>query len=147
YLLHSFPDRFTHEFFIKGAYPERPVVEEVYEVLRQECDAAGAFEIGPETVAGRMKAKTSPREVESATRILAHAGAITSENATGNSAYVRLLATPERVKREIADQDEMAIGFLRAMWRAVGSRLNDGAVIDLDGLAPAFSGYGAATPI
>src|SRR6185436_10811226 len=25
-LLHSFPDRFTHEFFIKGAYPERAVV-------------------------------------------------------------------------------------------------------------------------
>ena len=23
YLLHAFPDRFTHEFFIKGAYPER----------------------------------------------------------------------------------------------------------------------------
>ena len=23
YLLHSFPDRFTHEFFIKGAFPDR----------------------------------------------------------------------------------------------------------------------------
>src|SRR4051812_20974778 len=31
YLLHAFPDRFTHEFFIKGAYPERSTVEKVYE--------------------------------------------------------------------------------------------------------------------
>ena len=29
-LLHAFPDRFTHEFFIKGAYPERALVEAVY---------------------------------------------------------------------------------------------------------------------
>ena len=31
YLLHAFPDRFTHEFFIKGAYPDQALVEEVYE--------------------------------------------------------------------------------------------------------------------
>ena len=29
-LLHSFPDRFTHEFFIKGSFPERTVVEGTY---------------------------------------------------------------------------------------------------------------------
>ena len=34
YLLHAFPDRFTHEFFIKGAHPERALVEEVYDALR-----------------------------------------------------------------------------------------------------------------
>ncbi len=147
YLLHAFPDRFTHEFFIKGAYPERPVVEEVYEVLCRDSDASGSFDIGPDTIAGRLKGKTSPREVESALRILASAGAIVNEGATGNSAYIRLLATPERIKREVADQDQMAIGLLRALWRAVGSRLNDGAVIDLDGLAPAFSGYGVAPSI
>ena len=26
----AFPDRFTHEFFIKGLYPERAVIEEVH---------------------------------------------------------------------------------------------------------------------
>ena len=51
-------------------------------------------------------------------RILAHAGAIASENVTGNSAYVRLLATPDRIKREIAGQDEMAIGFLRYLRKS-----------------------------
>ena len=33
FLIHSFPDRFTHEFFIRGAYPERKVVESVYSAL------------------------------------------------------------------------------------------------------------------
>src|ERR1035437_1025473 len=31
FLLHAFPDRFTHEFFIKGAHPDRIVIEKVYE--------------------------------------------------------------------------------------------------------------------
>ena len=35
FLLHSFQDRFTHEFFIKGSYPEREVVEDVYVVQYQ----------------------------------------------------------------------------------------------------------------
>ncbi|MDB4892212.1 MAG: ATP-dependent helicase, RecQ family, partial [Gemmatimonadetes bacterium] len=30
FLLHAFPDRFTHEFFIKGAYPDRVIVERTY---------------------------------------------------------------------------------------------------------------------
>ena len=40
-LLHAFPDRFTHEFFIKGAHPERKVVEQVYAQLRREADRTG----------------------------------------------------------------------------------------------------------
>ena len=44
YLLHAFPDRFTHEFFIKGAYPDQPLVEEVYDLLRNNADATGAFD-------------------------------------------------------------------------------------------------------
>ena len=44
YLLHAFPDRFTHEFFIKGAYPERELVEEVYELLRRNADEAGSVD-------------------------------------------------------------------------------------------------------
>src|SRR5205809_1629316 len=35
-LLHSFRDRFTHEWFIRGMYPERPAVERIYERLVRE---------------------------------------------------------------------------------------------------------------
>jgi ATP-dependent DNA helicase RecQ len=46
FLLHSFPDRFTHEFFIRGAYPERALVEQVYERLRRDADRAGLVSYG-----------------------------------------------------------------------------------------------------
>src|SRR3982751_4182684 len=39
FLLHAFPDRFTHEFFIKGAFPERSTVERVYDRLVRTADA------------------------------------------------------------------------------------------------------------
>src|SRR5207244_7450230 len=41
FLLHSFPDRFTHEFFIKGSYPEREVVEKTYDALKKLSDDQG----------------------------------------------------------------------------------------------------------
>ena len=75
YLLHAFPDRFTHEFFIKGAYPDRALVEEVYDVLRRNSDRTGAVDLSPDDIATRMKTKASGRDVESALRILTQAGA------------------------------------------------------------------------
>ena len=47
---------------------------------------------------------------------------------------MRLLATPERIKRELGGQDSLELGLLRAMWRVAGDALNDGAAIDLEGL-------------
>src|SRR3954452_15784933 len=44
-LLHAFPDRFTHEFFINGATPERALVEKVYDRLRRRADHTGAVAI------------------------------------------------------------------------------------------------------
>jgi ATP-dependent DNA helicase RecQ len=44
-LLHAFQDRFTHEFFIKGAYPERQLVEAVHETLRRHSDATGVVQL------------------------------------------------------------------------------------------------------
>ena len=75
YLLHAFPDRFTHEFFIKGAYPERELVDEIYEVLRRNTDRSGGVDASPEEIASRLRTKAGPRDVESALRILSQAGA------------------------------------------------------------------------
>jgi ATP-dependent DNA helicase RecQ len=41
----------------------------------------------------------------------------------------------------------MEIGLLRALWRAVGKRLESGATVDLDGLPPGFGGAPGAMPI
>jgi ATP-dependent DNA helicase RecQ len=148
YLLHAFPDRFTHEFFIKGAYPERDLVEEVYELLRRNADEAGGVDAAPADLATRLRTKASERDVESALRILMQGGAYRVEAETGARVFVRLLATPERIKRELdPDACSMELGLLRAMWRVAGSVLNEGAPINLDGLPPGFGGGSGAMPI
>ena len=147
FLMHSFPDRFTHEFFIKGAYPDRVLVERVYDVLRRRADGTGLIRVVPEDLVAAMPPKTSPREVESALRVLAKGAAIRTEPDSMSRVFVRLLATPERIKRELGAGREAQRELLRALWRAVGKRLGDGAVIDLDGLPPGFGGGQGATPL
>src|SRR5678815_5275222 len=140
YLLHAFPDRFTHEFFIKGAYPERQLVEEVYDVLRRNTDKAGGVSLSPDDIATRLKTKAGGRDVESALRILKQGGAYSVDQEGSARVEVRLLATPERIKREFGGQDSLELGLLRAMWRVAGDALNDGAAIDLEGLPPGLGG-------
>ncbi len=140
YLLHAFPDRFTHEFFIKGAYPERPLVEEVYDVLRRTADKMGAVSLSADEIATRLKSKAGGRDVESALRILKQGGAYSVDQEGSARVEVRLLATPERIKRELGGQDSLELGLLRAMWRVAGDALNDGAAIDLEGLPHGLGG-------
>ena len=146
-LLHSFPDRFTHEFFIKGAYPERALVESVYNALRRVVDGSGMTDLGSAEIARLVPGKVGDREVDSVLRILMKADAVRRESESGSSVLIRLLATPERIKRELPDPHNPELGLLRALWRAVGARLHDGAVVSLDGLPPGFSGASTAIPL
>jgi ATP-dependent DNA helicase RecQ len=59
--------------------------------------------------------------------------------------WVRLLATPERIRSELADPMELEL--LRALWRAAGKQLSAGVVVDLDGLPPGFGGGPGALPV
>ena len=147
YLLHAFPDRFTHEFFIKGAFPERGIVERVYERARATADKAGNVVLEPGRLAAALPGKVSDREVESALRLLMQVGALRSDPETGGRVFVRLLATPERIKRELGDGDALSLGLLRALWRVAGDALNDGASVDLDGLPPGFGGASGTMPL
>jgi ATP-dependent DNA helicase RecQ len=146
FLLHAFPDRFTHEFFIKGAYPERKLVEQLYEALRRRADSTGIVRVAPEDLAATLPAKTSPREVEAALRILARGEALRSDPDSSSRVFVRLLATPERIKRELNGEHDVERELLRALWRAVGKALNDGAAVDLEGLPPGFGGAAQVIP-
>ena len=141
FLLHAFPDRFTHEFFIKGAYPDRGLVEEVYDLLRRNAGADGGVDLSPDDIATRIKSKASGRDIESVLRVLTQARAYGSSQDSGARVFVRLLATPDRIKRELTGEASMELGLLRAMWRVAGESLNDGVSMDLDGLAPGIRGH------
>ncbi|HUQ19299.1 MAG TPA: ATP-dependent DNA helicase RecQ [Gemmatimonadaceae bacterium] len=145
FLIHSFPDRFTHEFFIKGSYPERDVVASVYTALVRR----GAKGVLPQSLSAIQKlagVKGSEKEIESASRILIRAGAIVDEAASSSLARVRLLATPDRIKKELNESDP-ALGLLRALWRGAGETLAMGATINLDSLPPGLAGLRTASTL
>jgi ATP-dependent DNA helicase RecQ len=146
-LLHAFPDRFTHEFFIKGAYPDRPLVERVHALFARESDHTGLVTLSSRDAAGMLPGKVSEREVESALRILVRAGALRSEPESTSRVFVRLLATPARIKRELGAGREAERELLRALWRGVGTRLEQGALVDLAGLPPGFGGSQGTVPL
>ena len=146
-LLHAFPDRFTHEFFIKSALPDRAVVEQVHRRCLREADRDGVVAATPEELAGGMTGKVSTKAVESALRVLADAGVLRWDPDTAGLVRVRLLASPERIRDELGDGHEMERELLRACWRVARDQLSRGAVIDLDGLPPGFGGFAGAFPM
>ncbi len=139
-LLHAFRDRFTHEFFIKSSYPERETVETVYTELRRAADNTGLARLSPADIASVTRGQVKEREAESALRVLVQGHAIVNEPSTANRIWVRLLASPDRIKRELGEGREAERDLLRALWRAVGSRVQNGATIDPAGLPPGFGG-------
>src|SRR5258706_6966720 len=147
FLLHAFPDRFTHEFFIKGSYPERSVVEKTYEALKKLADDQGFVSAEAEDITRAIKPKPNSREIEGAIRILTRPGAVTLSNGDQARVHVRLLATPERIKRELTGEGNSELGLLRALWRGAGPALHTGAVVDLDGLPPGLGGSATSTPL
>jgi len=147
FLLHSFPDRFTHEFFIKGAYPERSIVEEVYAALARVSKKSETLPDSVEDIVPLIKGKISPREVESALRILSQARAIVGNEASTSMVSVRLLATPERIRNEIIGEANPELGLLRALWKIGGDAIHTGTAVDLDALPPGLGRRSGATAL
>ncbi len=147
YLLHAFQDRFTHEFFIKAACPERDVVTAVYYAACNRAEADGSLSLDAAGLASAAKGKVSDREAESALRILTAAGALSASEGSRSRARVRMLATPERVRAELGAEETIEIGVLRALWRMTRGRIAEGAVVDLDALPPGLAGPGGATDV
>jgi ATP-dependent DNA helicase RecQ len=140
-LLHAFQDRFTHEYFIKGSYPERDLVTRVYAALQRRADRSATVADSPEVLAGYVQGKASARDVESSLRILEQAGAILKATESASLVRVRLLATPQRIKRELSgDEHALGLGVLRALWRAARDEIHTGAVVDVAALPSGLGG-------
>ena len=138
-LLHAYRDRFTHEFFIKGANPDRASVERVFRAMLKSAThgLVAADHAALATMAGDG---LTERDVQSCLRILAAAG-VAREEGPVSRLHVTLLATPARIKRELAGDDTLREReLLRALWRVAGEQLYAGALIDPEGLPPGFGG-------
>ncbi|MGH7663465.1 MAG: RecQ family ATP-dependent DNA helicase [Gemmatimonadaceae bacterium] len=146
FLLHAFQDRFTHEFFIRSTFPERRVVDSVHTALRRSADRTGLASTSAAELLRAVRGKTSEREIGSALRLLSAAGMIRMEADSASRVFIRLLAAPGRITRELGGQ-QLELGVLRALWRAVGKRISGGAAIDLDGLPPGLGGASGITPV
>ena len=145
-LLYSAADRDTHEFFLEGTHPSRPLVEGVWTVLRGLADDTGHVPLVAEALVRHVAPTFGERAAGAALRVLMANHVCTVEAAAPGRVWVRLLATPERIIREIGSA-HVERELLRALWRAAGRQLEQGAVIDLDGLSPGMGDAGVLVPI
>lgn len=146
-LLYSYPDRFTHEFFIAGANPERAVIERLWRVMRQQANRERFVELSIHDLAATMPSSVDERAVGAALRVLIAAGALTVEQPQRGRVWLRLLATSERIRRELVGTRDFERELLRALWRSNGRQLERGAIVDLDGLPRALGGPRALVPV
>jgi ATP-dependent DNA helicase RecQ len=139
-LLHAFQDRFMHEFFIKGAYPDRRLVESVHETLRRHSDETGTVQLDAAALPALLGGKAREREIDSALRMLEQHGFVSTGGDGNTRVLVRLLASADRIRRELGEEDRVDRDLLRALWRVAGDRLYDGVIVDPKGLPPGFGG-------
>ena len=146
-LLHSYPDRFTHEYFLEGSHPDRSAVEVVWRTLRNAADRDGFVPLTLEELQAHIGKSVNERHVGAAVRVLAQHGCLTVDPPEANRVFVRLLATPARITAELSGERAYDRDVLRALWRSVGGRIEDGASINLDGLPPGLGGAMGIVPV
>jgi len=80
----------------------------------------------PRSIAAALPGKVSDREVEAALRLLIQVGALRSDPESGGRVFVRLLATADRIKREIGADRALELCGLAAKKRQVAGALSHG---------------------
>jgi ATP-dependent DNA helicase RecQ len=131
-LLHCDGDRETHEWFIRGTFPSQEIVRDVTFTLQ----AMRYDDHVPSNIAmiARTCDKADARQVRAVFDLLVREGLLTPPRESG-IAWIRLLATPARIRRELgADATEIAI--LRSLWRIGSDALQSGTMVSLNQLAP-----------
>lgn len=139
-LLHAYADRFTHEYFIASSSPAYELVERVHEELKLNVTGMTLADL-----AARLTSAQRGAPLEAALRVLRGAGLLVEE-AASDAAFVRLVATPRRVRAALGSAESVELGVLRALWRAHREALSTGVIAVLSQLAPGLSGPHAVAP-
>ncbi|HEX7050091.1 MAG TPA: RecQ family ATP-dependent DNA helicase [Longimicrobiales bacterium] len=125
-LIHAAGDRSIHAFLLEQGHPGRGVVEAVYRAARAGAGPDGR--VSASDIARAARGAAGERQVESALRILEGAGVLRRSGAATGAAWLRLIATANRIERDLGGADQGAERtLLRRLWRRVGpDRLYEG---------------------
>lgn len=146
-LLHSVADRRTHEYFIAATHAERRVVERVWRVLREAADATGRVPFGVDTLVARLPPSLGERPIGAALRVLQAAALCTVTPPAPGRIWVRLLAAPARIRRELIGARTPERRLLQAFWRLAGQPVETGAAFDLSNLPGVPGGPTRVVPL
>lgn len=143
-LLHAYPDRFTHEFFIEQSNPARGALEAAMDTLRGLCDAEGLVSMSPMELARMVPGVKGDRQLGSVLRVLEQHGLVRGvQPGAPVPVRVRLVARPDRIARELAGRGP-ELEFLRALWRRHADALYGGVEMEWRELDRAAGGRGLA---
>jgi ATP-dependent DNA helicase RecQ len=146
-LLHHHTDRSTHDFFIDSANPDRRLVEDTWSALRCAADRNHFVAASAEVLAQSMAGRPGERQVAAALRVLLGNGACTAAPSLPGRVWIRLLASPTRIGRELQGSRDHDREVLRSLWRATRGGLATGVTVDLEGLPPGFGGTTGLIPV
>jgi ATP-dependent DNA helicase RecQ len=128
-LIHAYADRFTHEFLLEQAHPDRRTTEAVAQLLRMA--AAAGVEPRGSVGAGRAillhgdlmrqaaRLAGGAGRLEAVLRLLAANGAVARDGAATTGAWVRVIASEARGRDALAEEP-VARALLEAMRGALG---------------------------
>lgn len=100
-LLYSKSDRRTHRFLIDQAHPPRDVVVDVYEAILHAADRTGVTSL--DAVGRIARSALGAGQLDAAVRVLEEAGVVERRHASGEAPWVRLIASPTRIRRDLRD--------------------------------------------
>jgi ATP-dependent DNA helicase RecQ len=126
-LIHAYADRFTHEFLLEQAHPDRRVTEAVGSLLRM---AAQALDLGAgpgsraillhgDLMRQAARLAGGAGRLEAVLRLLTANGAIARDGAATTGAWVRVIASEVRGREALAG-DPVARTLLEAVRGALG---------------------------
>jgi ATP-dependent DNA helicase RecQ len=120
-LIHAYADRFTHEFLLEQAHPDRRAVEAVGKLLRMAAaaDRTGrAILLHGDLFRQAARLAGGAKRLEAVLRLLAANGAIEREGAATTGAWVRVIASEARSVTTLAG-DPAARDLLESVRRAL----------------------------
>ncbi|MEJ2218454.1 MAG: RecQ family ATP-dependent DNA helicase [Gemmatimonadota bacterium] len=124
-LLHAYADRFTHEFLIDRANPDRATIERVYTRMRQAVRPDHSVPLEGDLRRDMERLAGGPDRADAVLRVLETHGVIRGVIQPGLRPWIRLIARPERIRHELAGH-RAELTLLRALWHSAGVQLYRG---------------------